>query len=131
MTASEQIIQVLDELCKRFGIIVDWSKDNVVPYIEELMRKIVLYELWTSVAWIVVSIVVGYFTLRLIRWSVNGLKTSTWENNDVYIVGAIVAGFFAVAVVVAFMMNLMDVITCLTFPEKILYEFVISLLNKG
>ena len=130
MTASEQIIQVLDELCKRFDIIVDWSKENTFPYIEQLMHKIVSYELWTSVAWILVSIIAGYFTARLIKWSINGLKAHDFMSNDPYIIGSIASAFFVIAIIVVFVINLMDVVTCLTFPEKVLYDFVSGLLNS-
>ena len=130
MTTSEQIIQVLDELCKRFGIVVDWSKDNIIPYLEELTRKIVLYELWTSVAWILLSVIAGYFTVRLIKWSINGLKAHDFMSNDPYIFGSIASAFFVIAIIIVFAINLMDVITCLTFPEKVLYDFVSGLLNS-
>lgn len=130
MTASEQIIQVLDELCKRFGIVVDWSKDNIIPYLEELTRKIVLYELWTSVVWILLSVIAGYFTVRLIKWSFDGLKTHDWTCNDRYIIGSIVSAFFVITIIIVFVINLMDVVTCLTFPEKVLYDFVSGLLNS-
>lgn len=129
MTASEQIIRVLDELCKRFGIIVDWSKENAFPYIEQLMHKIVSYELWTSAAWVIVSIVVGYFTVRLIRWLIPGIKTHDWTSNDIYCVGAIISCFLSIVVIVMFLWNLMEIVTCLTFPEKIVYEYVSNLLT--
>ena len=30
---SDEIIKVIDELGKRFGIVIDWSSENVLPYI--------------------------------------------------------------------------------------------------
>ena len=54
VTVSDQIIQVLDALCNKFGLAIDWGAQNVLPYAQELMGKMVSYELWTSVMWIVV-----------------------------------------------------------------------------
>ena len=39
MKVSEQIIQVLDALCAKLGMAIDWTADNVIPYIEKLCGK--------------------------------------------------------------------------------------------
>lgn len=130
MTASQQVIEVIDELCRRFGIVVDWSKDNVFPYVEELIGKIVNYELWTSVAWLVMAIVSGYFIYRLLKWSAKGLKEHNWMDNDPYCVGAIVGAFLAAGAVVVFCQQVLDIVTCLTFPEKVLYEFISTMMSQ-
>ena len=31
MTVSEQIIQVIDALCEKFGIAIDWTTQNIIP----------------------------------------------------------------------------------------------------
>ena len=67
MEVSEQIIQVLDAVCERFGIVVDWSQKNVLPYAQDLMRRIVLFEALTSLMWIVVCVVVVFFAIKLIK----------------------------------------------------------------
>ena len=41
MTVSEQIIQVVDMLCEKFGMAIDWTGENVIPYIEVLCKKLV------------------------------------------------------------------------------------------
>lgn len=33
MTVSDQIINVLDALCEKFGLVIDWTSENVVPYL--------------------------------------------------------------------------------------------------
>lgn len=49
MTVSEQIIQVLDNLGEKFGLALDWSSENILPYVSELMNKAVSYELWMNI----------------------------------------------------------------------------------
>ena len=41
MEISEQVIKVLDAVCDKFGIAIDWSSNNVIPYIEQLRNKII------------------------------------------------------------------------------------------
>lgn len=33
MQVSDQIIQVLDAICDKFGLAVDWTSTNVLPYL--------------------------------------------------------------------------------------------------
>lgn len=57
---SSQIIDVINELCSKFGIAIDWSQKNVQPYLESLVTKAVNYELYTSIMWIVIgAILIG------------------------------------------------------------------------
>lgn len=46
---SDEIIKVLDALAEKFGIAVDWTRQNIQPYIEDLCHRIVGYELTTSI----------------------------------------------------------------------------------
>ena len=39
MTFSEQTISILDYLCQKFGIVVDWTSDTVWPMVEMLAGK--------------------------------------------------------------------------------------------
>lgn len=57
-TTSSQIIEVLDELCAKFGIVVDWTTANILPYAQDLCDRIVRYEIAKSIVAIVVSILV-------------------------------------------------------------------------
>lgn len=39
MQMSEQIIQVLDYLGKKLGLTIDWTSENVLPYVQTLCDK--------------------------------------------------------------------------------------------
>lgn len=54
---SDEIIKVLDALCDKFGIAVDWSSQNILPYIETLMDKCVTYEVSTSLFWMLLAFI--------------------------------------------------------------------------
>lgn len=54
---SEEIIKVLDALAEKFGLAVDWTSANVIPYLEQLCGKYVNYEIVTSVIWLLFGIV--------------------------------------------------------------------------
>lgn len=70
---SEEIIKVLDELGKRFGMAIDWSNQNVMPYLQDLMNRYISYNNVQSITWIIVSIIIillcCFFIKKLLRWS--------------------------------------------------------------
>lgn len=42
---SEEIIKVLDNLAGRFGIAIDWTSQNVMPYLQELLTRFQHYKI--------------------------------------------------------------------------------------
>lgn len=40
---SNEVIKVLDHICDKFGIAIDWSSSNVMPYLQDLMVPIPVY----------------------------------------------------------------------------------------
>lgn len=127
MTVSDQIIAVLDSICAKFGVVIDWTQENVLPYVTELAKKFINYEIATSVAWFVfflISFVVcGFITKALWKKA----KTDRW-NDENLTVGVIVAtitfAFIAIAFVIVTAVQTIDIITCITFPEKMIFEYI-------
>jgi hypothetical protein len=39
MEFSEQIIQVIDKIAEKIGIAIDWSQENILPYMQDLLRR--------------------------------------------------------------------------------------------
>lgn len=126
---STQIIEVLDALCEKFGFAIDWSAQNILPYLQELMRKAANYELWTSVMWIVVTGFITAFCWIMV-WRLTKTEGFDWYDVNREIVST-VATIFAIAgaiMGIVFILNLigqtLDIITCLTFPEKIILNML-------
>lgn len=110
---ADEIIKVLNDLCEKFGIAVDWSSKNVLPYLQELGNKIVAYELWTSVAWIVIGLLP--FVIMMILYK-KMIKRKELETVFWFSVGFSILSFASTCC------QIFDIITCLTFPEKIILE---------
>ena len=116
---------VLDDICAKLGIAVDWTAQNVMPYIQEMLGRFVKYELWTSVASIVLT---GVALFALVKFTVYFWKRADFDCYDIdhnqafAVVGLVLSVFLAVAFVVSVFINLTDIIACLTFPEKIIFD---------
>ena len=135
-----QIIEVLNDICEKFGVAVDWTSKNVQPYLKELMTKCVNYKLATDIVWLVVGIVLLIIGGVLLRFASNNNR-KYHEIKDYYermhsnldetagvqiIIGGICIGI-AVVLTLYFTINL---ITCVTFPEKIILDMVRSYLGN-
>jgi hypothetical protein len=127
MNVSEQIIAVLDDLCRRFGIVIDWASDTIAPYLTELAEKFIAFEVKTSWFWIIAALSVAalFWIMSLVCSLIHGFDSE----------GSIVLGMVAVAVtVIAILVSgtqIYDIITCETFPEKILLREIKELLQSA
>ena len=109
---ADEIIKVLDDLCKKFGIVIDWTSSNVIPYLEELCGKFIKWEIGTSIAWIVISIIVAILFLIF-------AKISDWDETMCLFMGCVI---FVAFIIIGF--QIFDIIECYTFPEKAIYDYI-------
>lgn len=127
MTVSDQIIQVLDALCEKFGVAIDWTSENVIPYLTTLMGKLIQWEIWSSVAYIVFVAIALIVCVVVGKWCVKNL-----DDWDVFamlgLAACTVCGFFAIHGLVT---QIMDIIKCCTFPEMFIFEYIQGLLKPA
>ena len=133
---SDEIIKLLDDLGQRFGIVIDWSSENVMPYIQGLISRYVNYEVMTSVVWIVISLValigcsIGVSAINkhankiLKERPYSDWKIGKWLVIWIFI---ITIGCFIICIIC----QTLDIVTCYTIPEKIIFEYLNSLLSAN
>ena len=126
MTVSSEIIEVLDYLGEKFGIAIDWTSNNVLPYLQALVDKFIKWEISTSILWIAIAIFIIVMTITLIN--LKGFREINEETYGMLWVpaGILILGFFVIICVQIF-----DIIECNVFPEKVLYDFIKTMLNQN
>lgn len=134
-TVSNQIIEVLNALCEKFGIVIDWTSQNVMPYMQELMKKAVNYELWTSIGWLLIWVSFIFVFFKLIYWYVKNQNNKSNiildfldYNNEFIVVFLFFGGILTIIATIGTVTRIMDIITCLTFPEKIIFNMIQSMM---
>lgn len=127
MTVSSEIIEVLDYLGEKFGIAIDWTSNNVLPYLQTLVDKFIKWEISTSIVWIIIAafiiaIIIGLMNLKGVR-----------EANEDYCDGMlwILAGIIIIVSFIVICIQIFDIIKCNIFPEKALYDFIKVMLNQN
>lgn len=132
-TMSSQIIEVLDNLAQKFGIAIDWTNQNIAPYLTELMDKYVKYK---AIFLIGIFIILFLITGLMIIISYKNIKKRgknfdpDFFLRDFLSVVILISGIIGfVLVFIVFLCNLSDLVACFVFPEKIIFDYVSSFLN--
>lgn len=132
MKLSQEIITVLDYLCQKFGIAIDWTSENVIPYLQDLCGRYIKFEINTSIAWIVLC--VGIMALAGIIWIISGIVSykscSDITEGIKYTSMAFFWAFLAISIIVG-MTQAYDIIECYTLPEKVVLEYLESLVESA
>lgn len=124
MQISEEIIKTLDYIGEKFGLAIDWTSSNVMPYFTELCNKIVKYEICTSIIWIVIFAVAITLCVTYIRKSVKWAE----DKEDWYWL-AIILLVVAIGCGIGIIVQIFDIVECSIFPEKYLAEYFMKLLK--
>lgn len=123
---SEEVIKILDALAEKFGLAIDWTSANVLPYLQQLCGKYVTYEIATSVVLMLIGVCllfVGKYVIEKAKYCWKKYKEERYSDYDF---GAIVLGVLAgcaiIGGIVVILYQTFDIVTCITFPEKIIIE---------
>lgn len=137
MTVSEQIIQVINTLCEKFGIAINWTGENVIPYLEILCGKLIKYEICTSIAWMAIMILLSIGSIIATKKFApifrKGLKEQGTLDDGwtcATIVAIIGLAVLNLATIIVVGVQIMDIVKCITFPEMYVFEYVSKLIQK-
>ena len=131
MTVSGEITKILDDLAKRFGVAIDWSATNVVPYLEDLCGRYIKYEIAMNVAWCVLFFIVGTIGfIWLCKRKDSGVSKCEYGDYNDY-TGRIFLYVLLVGLPMFIVIkNLFDIIPCVFLPEKIIIEELRHIYNS-
>ena len=132
MTVSDQIIAVIETLCEKFGIAIDWTAANVMPYIEELAGRFIQYEIWTSVAWMVLIPLITIAFWSTVKPFYKRVDNDWDEDNGwcwAFLFVLIIAIALSIASVIVIAVQTFDIIEALTIPEKTIIDYVKTFMN--
>lgn len=133
---SDEIIKILDDLGKRFGIAIDWSSENIIPYLKDLIFRFASYEVMTSVVWIVTALVI-IIGCSIGIYAVNRHANKVLENDpysDWKVGKGLLTIVFIIAIgcfVICIICQALDIVTCYTLPEKMILEYINYLSSNG
>ena len=136
---ADQIIQVIEALCEKFGIVIDWSAKSLVPVITELANRYANYVLFTNIAYIAIYIVLVIVGIKFSKWASGKAKEhggfSEWAYNDEFtsiMFTVFLIMYIIVMVVYSLVMTVCiipETIQAITIPEILFAYKVMSYLG--
>ena len=125
---SEEIIKVLDNLAERFGIAIDWTSQNVMPYLQDLMNRYVSYKMGMSIMWIVILGIILIVSLVVLVKCIKGFAETFDELNAFggisCMIGIIITGILILISIIELPNNIETIIKAKTVPEILVYDYV-------
>ena len=143
MNFSEQVISILDDLSKRFGVVMDWSNENILPYAQDLCTRMTKYELVKHISTLVLLIImmiIGIILLSKVFSEWKNIKKGKLKNNDsiyfervqyrgIELTGIgwafiIVGGTLVLITAMILPCCIEEIIECVYLPEKVIIDTI-------
>lgn len=125
---NNQLVELLKELANQMGIAVDWTSQNIRPYIVDIMGRLARYEIFTSVIWILFFVIVILISLKLLKMSYKKSKDEEdyWDE-DLVCFNAFVLGGVILFASICIIAQCYDIGKSIYTPEILLIEQLKSL----
>lgn len=112
---ADEIIKILDYLGQKFGMAIDYTKENVMPEVTKLCEKYISWQISTSIVWIVIAAIAILIALIFaIQVQKSGSDGFEWV---IFIIVAIIAMLIIIP-------QVFDIVEAITFPEKSIYDYI-------
>ena len=141
---GEEVIKVLKHLSDQFGVAIDWSSANIMPYLNDLMSRMVKYGIYINIYYIFYTIfcIAFFIVISVILYKVSyKIITKSDEDKDYkglaegLTMGFIVSLVATVVVTVFGVINISDRIATIielnTVPEKYVIEMIQDKINDS
>lgn len=147
MSVSEQIIEVLEYLCSKVGLVIDWSSaklnDDLIPYFKDLTARYTQFKaidhgIGAGVG-LLLTVIAIVFIIRIIhcyRLCDSGkMKDSFWANHygmtDQGMIFAAIFGILLVIGLTLLFINLYYMIKWICVPDIQMLETIQNYLSKN
>ena len=134
---SEEIIKVLDNLSQKFGIAIDWTSQNVMPYLQDLAVRFIQYRNMQAIIWIVVSVIMFILVGIILRVVLKYIDkyydsdeySSVYDDDKAFAKGLawFIAGIFIFAFILVITLNIRGLIQNIYLPEATIIEYIKNL----
>lgn len=127
---SNEIIKVLDELGKRFGIAIDWSNQNIMPYLQELGTRFITYKTATGIlAIIVLSILIVISSIaiaKLVKWRKSDKFDDSYcgDDNFIFIFSIAMLVCTIAGLAIGIICNITGIMQNLIMPELTIINYL-------
>lgn len=119
---SDEIIKVLDSLSEKFGMTIDWTSQNVLPYLQDLMNRFISLQNAKAIAWIVI---LSILVIAIIIFIIVGIRLGKKEEDEEITAITIFIGIIAlICLLIPLIGNIFGLMQNIYTPELTLLEYI-------
>lgn len=132
MSFSKEIIEILDYIGEKFGIAIDWTDKNVMPYLQELAARYINWEIATSVVWIVLGSICLALCIPTYKKFIKDWNEHKEDcNNNWYLVWmCLLCILFCIGLPIV-IFQIFDIVKCIYLPELQIYSYIKTLMPSN
>lgn len=119
----EEVIYALENLSDKFGIYIDWSNPNTVPYIQDLLSRFMGYQTIIDIITIVLLLGICGVLLVLIP------KIYKYDKEVFGPVAAVVGAVLILGAFVIIVSSIFSIVRNIYMPELTLLNYIKTLLT--
>lgn len=125
---SNEFSEALDALGEKFGIVIDWTQQNIQPYVQDLMQRVVQYNLVIN---IIISVIILIVFVISMYWTLKGISKGLDElNSDLRLFSQVFLGtIFSILSFFALTYTIPTIIRCCYLPEVVFIKELQNLLK--
>ena len=135
---SQEIIKVLDNLAQKFGIAIDWTSQNILPYLQDLMSRYISLQNAYAVTWIVISTIILIISFIIMFKSINKIKKDSkqikfydvLDDSPSAFWGIICSSFFILIFLIVILCNIFGLFQNIFTPEITILNYL-KTINLG
>lgn len=130
---SDEIIKVFDALGEKLGIVIDWSQENIYPYIQDLCQRTAQYKLTNSITTLIVWVIIFAFSICGIIFIIKKFpKNADFDTLNDWFLGLSIVGIMIFSVLIIFSLvvsiqNINSICMYTYVPERALIDMLHSI----
>ena len=128
---SEEIIKVLDDLGKRLGIVIDWTSQNILPYLQDLTNRFIGLRNTQAIIWIILSLVIIVVSVLIIIKTIKNIKKldndNDYDYDDKYffiIIADLCLGLITLTFFIVMIANIFGLVQNIYMPELTVIDYI-------
>lgn len=122
---SDEILNVLDNLAQKYGIVVDWTSEKVIPYLQNLFDRCISYDIFNNIFTIsillILTIIFGILSyIWLKKWDKEGDKDWPDTNETILYLLVLFLIIFIILIIadaIAIPFNIVYIVKDIYVPE--------------
>lgn len=126
ITFSAEAINIIDYLCSKFGVAIDWANVNIIPKLQEIAEHIISWRYYSSMVGVISGALVIIMGIVLLSIGTHKHNIHYDEGIGSMVIGSTM-GIVGIPILITHILNM---IKCNVFPEMALIDYLLKLKSQ-